>query len=118
MCSSSSETALRRWLIPFFSSGVSSATLAAISDFHRSLEPRRRELALLRSQVEPRRADLGAVEYHQRIAALDFLAQHGMDLADDSRGAGAHLDLPVRLAWISPTTETPVAIGRLALPRA
>ena len=52
-----------------------------------------------------------AVEHHQRIAAFDFLAQPGVDLADDAQGPRAHLDLlGPELAWICPTTDTPVAM--------
>ena len=97
MCSSSSDTALRRSLIPFFSSGISRATLAAISDFqaasNRAVDSSRC-LARRLSRAVP---ISGLSSDHERIAAFDFLSQPREDLADDARGPGANLDLPVRV---------------------
>ena len=84
-------------MIPFFSSGMSRATLAAISDFqpasNRAVESSRC-LARRFSRAVP---ISGLSSVTSGIAAFDLLAQHGGDLADDARGAGADLDLLVRV---------------------
>ena len=93
--------AARRWLIPFCSSGIRSATLAAISDFQGPRTARSTARAAC-AEVEPGGADLGAVERHKRVAPFDVLTQDDMNFAHDARSTRTHIELPIRVGLDHP----------------
>ena len=107
MCSSSSASARAALVDPFAQLGDQERDIGGDLGLPGGLESRGRQLALPGAEVEPRGADLGAVERDQRVAPFDLLPKHDMDLAHDAGGAGTDLDLPVRVDLDHPDDGDP-----------
>ena len=108
-CSSSSATAVRRWLMPFCSSGIKRATLAAISDFqlasNRAVDSSRCLARRLRRAVPIS----GLSSVTSRSPFLTFCPSTTWTSLTMPAARGRISTCRSELTWIMPATPTSVA---------